>query len=131
VAATAAVVMALAIPREQKTAPLDVQAPALAQSTPASSAGAIAPPIEAASDAGGPSTPAARRRAPRPPAVNPVLAAWRERAVAPLPGARALAIDRIEPARIQPTDLGIPLMEVEPLGTTPLSVAPVGSSSGG
>ena len=131
VAAAAVVILAVAIPRGQKTAPPIVQAPERTQTASRPVAGTVVDSTEAASNTAVVSAQAPRRRTPRPASINPVLAAWQERAVAALPGVRPLAIDRIEPASIQPSTLGIPLMEVEPLSTTPLSVTPVGSSSGG
>ena len=120
--AAAVVLLAIALPRPQSQPPA-VPRPANAQIASGARTDLVSTPLE--------STPAAPARSPRrprrssTPAPNPVLAAWQERAVTALPGVQPLLIDRI-----QPSDLSIPLMEVEPLGTAPLSV-PAGSSSGG
>lgn len=121
-AAAALVVAVISRPRQDAPAR---QTPAAVRSASAENPAAGAVSIQTAPDLSATSPAVARRRTARAPAPNPVLSAWQERAVAALPGVRPLVIDRI-----QPPDLSIPLMEVEPLGAAPLSV-PAGSSSGG
>jgi hypothetical protein len=123
-AAAAVVVAVISRPRPQQDVPVR-QTPAPVGTASAEGPAAVAIPIQTASDRSAALPAVARRRSARASAPNPVLAAWQERAVAALPNVRPLVIDRI-----QPSDLSIPLMEVEPLGTAPLSV-PAGSSSGG
>jgi hypothetical protein len=123
-AAAAVVVAVISRPRSHQDATA-LQMPAPVRAASVDPPAAIAVAIQTASDPSATSPAIARRRTARAPAPNPVLTAWQERAVTALPGVPPLVIDRI-----QPSDLSIPLMEVEPLGTAPLSV-PAGSSSGG
>jgi hypothetical protein len=122
-AAAAVVVTVISRPRPPQDAPAR-QTPAPVR-TAADNPAAVAVPMQTASDLSATSPAVARRRTARAAVPNPVLTSWQERAVAALPNVQPLVIDRI-----QPPDLSIPLMEVEPLGTAPLSV-PAGSSSGG
>ena len=80
--------------------------------------------------AAAPEPPAAVTSADRPsrrrePIVDSVEAAWRARAIAALAAPTPIVIEGI-----QPPALSIPLMEVEPLTTPPIEIAPVGSSGG-
>jgi hypothetical protein len=67
-----------------------------------------------------------RSRSRRAPLVSAVEAGWHARAIAALPQAEPLALGHIQPA-----DLSLPLMRVEPLDAPqPLELPPVGSGGG-
>jgi hypothetical protein len=68
--------------------------------------------------------PPPRVQAPTPPttpALSPEEEAWMRRAIPPLPERGPIAI-----GDIQPDPLGTPLLELTPLATVPLAVAPIG-----
>ncbi len=81
--------------------------------------GADAAATRATSRAAEPVTGRARR------AISQVEAEWQSRAVAALVPAPPLTIDPIQPDR-----LTIPLMQVEPIATTPIELTPVGTAGG-
>ena len=120
----AAAVIAVLVPRSAPVAPAAIVAVAPPAAPPAVSVPSGADPgMSAASTP--PACPEPCRKAARVRPITQVEAEWQSRAIAALVPSAPLTIDPIQPDR-----LTIPLMQLEPLGTTPIELTPVGSAGG-